>query len=380
MKRKWLFVVIPLAILGLCIIVIFPMARVWQKLGVEPFCIQGEWPDIHLVSCQGQPEAGVTPMPLPTTEGNRPVPIIVDDDGSPDGMIALLFLLRNPNYDVRAVTISYGEAHPESFSLHVAQFLAAFGRADIPVGYGRDSPLEGTNAFPDSWRQATEDFWGVELPPAAGATKPVPAAALIAQTVLQSEQPVTILVSGSHTNLAEALRLDPGISAKIKAVYIMGGSVKVRGNIHSDAPDFENEVAEWNIYVDPLAASQVFSSGLALHLVPLDATNQVLWKEDDLKSWKQSGTVESDLAVKLVQMMMKTDSAKSVYIWDLVAAVQASQPAVCPESRLALEIVIAPGSQQGRTKEAEGSPNVSVCFEPDRAQVKALVASVFQRP
>jgi purine nucleosidase/pyrimidine-specific ribonucleoside hydrolase len=160
----------------------------------------------------------------------------------------------------------------------------------------------------------------------------------------------------------------------------MGGSVKVPGNIHSDWPDFENEVAEWNIWVDPAAADEVFSSGLDLHLVPLDATRQVLWTQADIRLWRSSGSLESTLATNLLQMMVDAWDVESVYIWDLVAAVQATLPAVCPEMPYALEIVTTPGEQQGRTLVVEQSPNVSVCLDPAPEQIKALVVSTFQQP
>ncbi|MBN2148419.1 MAG: nucleoside hydrolase [Anaerolineales bacterium] len=380
MKRKWLIIIIPLAVLGVFLIVIWPMAPLWQKMGGEPICIQGDWPDLHLVPCSGQQAASIVAVPLPTPGAEGPIPIIVDDDGSPDGMVALLYFLRNPMYEVRAVTVSYGEAHPERFAGYVAQMLAAFDRAEIPVGFGRDAPFEGANAFPDSWREGSDNFWGIEVPKGSGATTPVPAAELMAEIVAASERPVTVFVSGSHTNLAEALRLDAGIAANIGEVFIMGGSVRVAGNIHSDWPEFENEVAEWNIWVDPLAADEVFSAGLGLHLVPLDATRQVLWTGADLTGWRSSGAPESALAAELVQMTLDAWGVESVYVWDLVAAVQATLPAVCPETPLGIEIVTAPGAEQGRTREVEQTPNVSVCLEPDAGQAKGLVASAFEAP
>ncbi len=204
----------------------------------------------------------VSPVSLPTPGPSGPIPIIVDDDGSPDGMIAMLYFLRNPLFDVRAVTISYGEAHPKVFAQHITQILGAFGREDIPVGYGSDAPLEGSNAFPDPWREASDNFWDLSIPQAMSMISPVPAAALMAEIIAESEEPVTIFISGSHTNLAEALRIDPGIAANIQDVFIMGGSANMPGNIHSDWPELDNEVAEWNIWVDPLAAQEVFASGL----------------------------------------------------------------------------------------------------------------------
>jgi pyrimidine-specific ribonucleoside hydrolase len=379
MRNIWRIILIIVAILILALICIWPMAPLWAKLGADPVCIGGAWPDLKLVACPGY-EKAVAPMPLPTPSADGPIPIIVDDDGSPDGSIALLYFLRNPLFDVRAVTISYGEAHPEKFAPHVAQILAALGRADIPVGYGRDTPLEGTNSFPESWRQASDNFWGLALPPATDAAEPAPAAQLIADTVKNSTQPVTIFVSGSHTNLAEALRLDPDIAANIQNVYIMGGSVNIPGNIHNDWPEFTNETAEWNIWVDPLAASEVFSSGLPLHLVPLDATRQVVWRQDDLSNWESGNSPESTMAGTLLKWMLDIWSRDGVFIWDLVAAIQATEPKVCPEIQMALEVVTAPGPDQGRTKVVNQSPNISVCLEPNMDSIKSLAGFVFKKP
>jgi pyrimidine-specific ribonucleoside hydrolase len=380
MKRSLRILLIFLAVLAFLLILIWPMAPIWEKLGLEMKCIQGTWPDIKFVSCQPSESNSITPVPLPTPGVDGPIPIIVDDDGSPDGMVAMLYFLHNPLFDVRAVTISYGEAHPELFAKHVSQILAAMGRANIPVGYGSDMPLAGANAFPDSWRQVSDEFWGISLPQATDAVAPVPAAELIVETVSSSNRPVVIFVSGAHTNLAEALHLDPGIAGNIRDVYIMGGSVNVPGNIHSDWSEFSNETAEWNIWVDPLAASEVFSSGLNLHLVPLDATRQVVWTQSDLPGWESGSSTASDLAADLLQMMLTNWSPDSVYIWDLVAAVQATDPSVCPEASLGIEIITTRGPNEGRTMKVDGSPNVSVCLDPDPDMVKGLVLSVFQQP
>ena len=166
-----------------------------------------------LQRCNGSSPT-VTPLALSNQNGHAPIPVIVDNDGSPDGTIALLYFLSNPLIDVWAVTISYGEAHPDLFAGHILQLLAGLGRADIPVGAGDPSPLEGDNSFPDPWRQASDHFWDIELPSTSVTQEPTPASELIVDTVNDSPQPVLLFVSGAHTNLAEALRLDPGMREK----------------------------------------------------------------------------------------------------------------------------------------------------------------------
>jgi inosine-uridine nucleoside N-ribohydrolase len=382
MRRK--FLIISGSILGVLVILFIlavPAAPLWARLGIEPVCIQGSWPKFKIVPCPqySTPEAPVTLLPLPTTGEQGPVPLIVDDDGSPDGTIALLYFLRNPQFDVKAVTVSYGEAHPDVYAQHVIKLLENLKKGEIPVGAGKDKPLEGSNAFPEPWRKGSNNFWGVRLAETPGSSAIAPAAELMIEVIKQSNQPVAIFVSGSHTNLAEALRLDPTIKQNIRDVYIMGGSVNVPGNIESVWPDIKNKVAEWNIWADPVAAQEVFASGLSLHLVPLDSTQQVTWTQDDLPIWTASGSPESAVASQFLQFMLSTRSEKGVYIWDLVAAVQATNPKVCPEAAIALDVITAAGPEQGRTVVKEGAPNVGVCLDPNRQQVKLLAAYIFNQ-
>ena len=382
MKRKGLKIVgIIIGVLVLLYILMVPAAPLWERMGAKPVCIEGAFPDLKVVPCGEKTVASptVTPMALPSLNGQAAIPLIVDDDGSPDGTIALLYFLNNPLFDVKAVTISSGEAHPDVFAEHILQLLAGMGEAEIPVGAGRATPLEGNNAFPEEWRQVSDKFWDIKLPDATPSLEPVPAADLIVKTINDSTQPVMVFVSGTHTNLAEALRTDPGIADKIKGVYIMGGSISGPGNIKSDWPSIDNSVAEWNIWVDPVAAKEVFASGIPLHLIPLDATKQVMWTPSDLPAWKSSTIPEGTMAGNLLQWMLDSWSANGVFIWDLVAAVQATNPAICSEVSLPVDVIISPGQEQGRTMVVKGDPNVAVCLNPDAGQVKSIAASILGR-
>ena len=157
MKRKLIITIgIILGVLVLLVILIWPAAPLWARLGAKPFCIQGEWPHLKIVSCTPREEAPsfVTPRPLPTLSGEAPIPVIVDDDGSPDGMVALLYFLRNPLFEVKAVTISCGEAHPELFAPRISRLLAGLGRADIPVGVGRAMPGNNSTLWSNQSRKS----------------------------------------------------------------------------------------------------------------------------------------------------------------------------------------------------------------------------------
>ena len=381
MKRKALVIIgTALGVLALAVILIWPAAPFWARLGTKPMCIQGSWPKIKFVPCAQTHAIRVDGTPLPTLIGQAPIPIIVDDDGSPDGVIALLYFLSNPRYDVQAVTISNGEAHPDLFAPQMIKFLTELGRADIPVGAGRAFPLEGNNAFPDPWRQASDDFWELTLPQTPTFTEPHQAAELIVETLTNSISPMMIFVSGTHTNLVEALRLDPSIREHIAGVYVMGGSIYVPGNIESDWPSIHNRVAEWNIWADPVAADDVFASGLPLHLIPLDATNQVTWTEVDALNWATSATSEDVFAADILRWLLRSWTTDNAYIWDLAAAVVMTDQRLCSEVPLALDVVVEAGSEQGRTVVGDGTANTLVCLEPDTTQVKLNVSNILGQP
>lgn len=320
----------------------------------------------------------VPPAPTPI---QSPVPIIWDDDGSPDGVIALLYFLQNPEVSVKAITVSCGEAHPDVFAQNLTRMLARVGRTGIPVAAGRSTPLKGNNAFPQPWRTGTDVFWGIDLPQSVEPVQSASAAQLMVDIVSQSPDPVMVFVSGTHTNLAEALRLDPTIAGRIRAVEIMGGALYVSGNIESEWPDIHNRVAEWNIWVDPLAASEVFSSGLSISLTPLDATNHVIWTESDAAAWEAPGTPEGVLAAEILRWMLRSWSPTGVYAWDLVAAVNATNPNLCQDTQAHLRVVTDPGDQQGHTVVDSSQPaNTSVCMTPQAEAVKRRTAQVLGLP
>ncbi|UCH06271.1 MAG: nucleoside hydrolase [Deltaproteobacteria bacterium] len=153
------------------------------------------------------------------------------------------------------------------------------------------------------------------------------------------------------------------------------------GNIESNWPDIHNRVAEWNIWVDPVAASEVFSTGLSKGLTPLDATKKVIWKESDAASWEASGTPEGILAAELLRWMLRSWSPKGIFVWDLVAAVNATDPDLCQQEQVNVQVVTEPGDQQGRTVVDKSQPeNTTACIKAKVKEVKKRVRQVFGLP
>jgi inosine-uridine nucleoside N-ribohydrolase len=102
---------------------------------------------------------------------------------------------------------------------------------------------------------------------------------LILKTLAEAPAPMTIVGIGPLTNLGMALAKEPTIAAKIEEIVIMGGSREVRG-LHG--------LAEFNIWVDPKAATIVFGSGLPVRVFGLDVTKKRKVLPQDLAPWAAS--------------------------------------------------------------------------------------------
>ncbi|MDJ0617887.1 MAG: nucleoside hydrolase [Calothrix sp. MO_192.B10] len=319
----------------------------------------------------------------------KPTPLIFDDDGSQDGMTALAFMLANPKFDIQAITIAQGIARPEIFDDNLARMLGRLNRTDIPIGVGRPDPLAGNNVFPDFIRDGSDNFWApfVTLPEETPAIETRNAAELIVEKVKQSPEPVAILATGPLTNIAEALRLDPSIIDNISVVQIMGGAVFVPGNLPvlPDPPFATNEVAEFNIWVDPLAAQEVFAAGergLNIQLTPLDATNKIEFDRQDLQAWLATRTPESEIAAEFLDFALTAIESENDPnpVWDLVAAINLSEPDFDAETPLNIQVDTEsdPGDTQGQTVAVPDlPPNVQVSLNPSFDNIDFDASEVF---
>ncbi len=135
-----------------------------------------------------------------------PTPVVVDTDLSFDDILALAYLLRSPEVDVRAVTVTgTGLVHCLPGLQVMAQLLTTLGRSDVPVSCGRDEPLAGDHAFPAEWRETADDAYGLALETASVSNPSETAPELLLSVADSSSDPITVVALGPLTNLADAL-------------------------------------------------------------------------------------------------------------------------------------------------------------------------------
>lgn len=180
------------------------------------------------------------------------LPIIIDCDPGHDDAIALVLALASPELEVKAITSSAGNQTPEKTLRNVLRMLTLLKRPDIPVAGGAVKPLMRELIIADNVH-GESGLDGPALPEPSFAPQSGTAVELMAKTLRESAQPVTIVSTGPQTNVALLLNSHPELHTKIARIVIMGGAMAL-GNW--------TPAAEFNIYVDPeaaeLSSSQAF--------------------------------------------------------------------------------------------------------------------------
>jgi pyrimidine-specific ribonucleoside hydrolase len=210
-------------------------------------------------------------MPALTKQAKR-TKVVIDTDANIDDWMAMLYLLNHPEIEVAGITlVGTGCAHLKPGAQNMLNLAQLAGHADLPVALGIESPMAYDHAFPASIRDQADTMFGIKLPD--NPKEPLPSATSFLRDQLKAtDEKLTILAIGPLTNLGTLLHQSPELAGRIQCIYLMGGAIDVPGNVHATDPTNPNVVAEWNIYCDPVAASYVFQSGVAITLIPLDAT------------------------------------------------------------------------------------------------------------
>lgn len=285
-----------------------------------------------------------------------PLPVIFSHDGAPDDVATLVYISKHPRVKLLGVIQSYGEQHPQKSLQEWQIFLYdVLDLDDVPIGVGAEDPLDpARNEFPAGWRSGADNFWGVSLPAASQDYTAENGANLIVRLVNESPEKVVILVTGAQTDLALALQQDPGIADNIAQVVIMGGAFNRDGNLN-ESPGYENNhVAEWNIFVDPLAAKQVFNSGIPLSIVSLDGSDEFIISQEDYD--KMAGS--DDPALQLLERSWRQNFNNwggDFKIWDIVAGVAMTNPGYFTWTYDGVDVIAETGDTHGQTIRLDNS-------------------------
>jgi len=198
---------------------------------------------------------------------------------------------------------------------------------------------------------------------------------LIIDTIGASPGEITLVATGPLTNIALAVRRQPGLVRQVADFVIMGGSA-TRGNT--------TPAAEFNIATDPEAAAIVFGAGWQVTMVGLDVTHQARADERVKPRLAGLGRLGSDLLLPALAGYRGADDTTPRH---LIPAALAPGRGPAVHDVCALALVAEPGlfgCQPARVEvETAGRWTAGMTvttFRAGAAQCNALVATSIEVP
>lgn len=206
--------------------------------------------------------------------------LIIDTDpgmgaaeSDPEDAFALTLALNSPEFDVVGVTAVNGNVPVRLAYANAKHILHLLDRSEIPLSAGPARPLLPHHRDQLAW-QAKKAAGPVITPGVPLDDPPIGAPQQIVETLLQSDEPTTVLTIGPLTNVALAVLLDPRIVAAVDRVVVMGGKGRSAGNV--------TPAAEFNFWCDPEAAQIVLAQDWPITMVTLEVCHQVVVGREQL--------------------------------------------------------------------------------------------------
>ncbi len=310
---------------------------------------------------------------IPCASAQRTIKVIADQDSAgPHGtnFLSLLMLLRAPQIDLLGITTVSGDQWVEPATVFALWATEQAGRTDVPVIKGAEQPLVNTKRELELREQLYGSFLGwhgcfnpdapdpsYTWPPPGGypkvKAKPGRAADFIVDTIRANPGEVVLYAAGPLTNIALAVRMDPGIVPLTRAIYIMGGS-------SAGGP-------ELNWWWDPEAAAIVLREPWKEIIVSPVETGGQVWSSADLM--KRIVRAGGPLANHVRQLYLETQPPPGTSIWsmmwDELTVASIIDPSVVTKSEtMYLDVDISHGPKYGHTVVWKPATEPPVFFLP----------------
>lgn len=321
--------------------------------------------------------------------------VIIDQDAFGGvNLQPLLMIIQSPDVEVVGITIESGDGWQKESVAHTLRLLELIGRTDIPVVPGATYPLVnseeetrrwerlyGKLPYKGAWMETWPDYNTVNRPhyhPAevvppleegAPTTKPSPevAAAFLVRKLREFPGEISVVALGPFTNIALAVKLDEGVSAEARELFLMAGSFAPNGEkVDEFSLQFiNNPRVEFNCRWDPEAARiMLHAPWKKITVVPTDAT---IGTKLTPALAKEAGAADTPAARYLAHF-----GEIGFPMWDETAAAVWLEPGLVRRSdRLAMDVAIDHGSAYGATLSwpPGGGPGLG---EPDVTVVRAI--------
>ena len=302
--------------------------------------------------------------------------ILIDTDPGIDDAMAIQMAFAHPALEVVGLTSIFGNVHVEVATRNALR-LVELACADCPVATGTDVPLVQPLNPPGYYVHGPAGFGDIPAEEPKGRPDPRDAAHFIVDMVNAHPGELWLCPIGPLTNLALALRLEPGIADKVAGVVVMGGAVERPGNV--------TPFAEANIWHDPHAAAEVLTAGWPVTLVGLDVTEKCTANAAHFSALAEASPIIGGFLDRAVQFYFDWHKQKEIvpdgcYLHDPTAVLAVAEPGLMEVREVPVRVVTE-GEEIGRTiaDTSVGTRPVKVCVGVDHLGVRERFLGVTMR-
>jgi inosine-uridine nucleoside N-ribohydrolase len=257
-----------------------------------------------------------------------------------DDALALGLAVARPDIDLVAVSTLAGNIDVIHATENTRRVLNLVGAPDIPVHQGASRPLARTHRDASHYH-GMNGLGDAELPESSAPLGPDRGPAAIIRLARQFPGELVLVAVGPMTNIAIALNVCPELPSLLKRFVIMGGAFHGPGNI--------TPFAEFNIWVDPEAAQQVFATEFPGAIaVGLDVTHQTVLPKSNWEDAKRRKHGHARLVGQILQRTFTVREQTGFFLHDPLATAVALDPSLITTERGRVDVITS-GEQDGQT-------------------------------
>ncbi|CAG9110905.1 unnamed protein product [Plutella xylostella] len=302
--------------------------------------------------------------------------LLIDHDGGADDAMAIFMALLHEQYrngpEIVGLSTTHGNVIEDQVFHNTQRILNIAQRREVPIYRGSNSSLVTTP--PGSPYYGVDGLGDTDYRASFEPIAPQVTHAVLAIIELSKkyEGQLILVMLGTATNLALAMRIDPLVIGRFAQIYVGAGHIK----------DANHPNPEFNAFMDVEGYRAVVqgSSPDRVTLVPFSQTNSSL---NISRDWRLNvlGTIDTESVHALNAFENYTMMQDAM--WDqLDPAVMAVvlDEAVVTEMKYSNNSIILCGEERGvntNILEAKESSNVRILYSMDEDKFKQLLVDIF---
>jgi len=298
--------------------------------------------------------------------------LLIDTDPGVDDALAILMAHRHA--DVLGLSVAAGNVGLHHTVANALKLVDTIGAA-TPVFAGCATPL--VRAAEDAaFVHGLDGFGDTAYVPSARRAEREHAAQAILRLSHEYAGQLIFVAMAPLTNLALALRLDPGLPQRVARLVIMGGAVTGRGNTSASA--------EFNVGFDPEAAHIVFSAWPRIELIDWELVTRHGIAFDVVERWLAADNPRAQFFAAIsrkTRAWTRTRGRPKLLVADALAIAVALQPDLvtrAEDHHIAIELDgrLTRGATVVDWENRSGhAANTRIVLAVDQARFETLVAS-----